>query len=43
MRRWVELLVAEALFNPVRISVDLLGAANADGSQRAGGHDRQAF
>ncbi len=32
--RKIEALVAEALSNPVRISVGLLGAANADISQR---------
>jgi hypothetical protein len=32
--RKIESLVAEALSNPVRISVGLLGAANADVSQR---------
>jgi ATP-dependent RNA helicase DDX42 len=32
--RKIEALVAEALSNPVRISVGLLGAANADIQQR---------
>jgi superfamily II DNA/RNA helicase len=32
--RKIEALVAEALSNPVRISVGLLGAANADIAQR---------
>lgn len=40
--RKIESLVAEALSNPVRISVGLLGAANADVTQRVevmqGGH-----
>jgi ATP-dependent RNA helicase DDX42 len=32
--RKIEALVAEALSNPVRISVGLLGAANADVTQK---------
>lgn len=32
--RKIEALIAEALSNPVRISVGLLGAANADVTQR---------